>query len=150
MVSIRVKPDFGTIVDFAAVDVHEHLAARNRSDPVLSAVVPQRDYAPTSTLVTRAQNPALELLALWRAVWVGQESSTVVVDDVVFVFARLADSGVHKREYIVAVGVRVPSQDLGSVCRVTSSERYTRRPLLGHLDAVEARAIPVRHDEGWL
>ena len=65
-------------------------------------------YAPASAIVRGTHDLARELPAVWRAVWVGHESTTVVVDDVVFVLAGPADSSIGDGENVVVVHVIVP------------------------------------------
>lgn len=65
-------------------------------------------HAPTGADVRGAHDLACELLAVRRAVRVGQESAAVVVDDVVLVLASLADSSVGDGEHVIVVHVVVP------------------------------------------
>lgn len=65
-------------------------------------------YAPASAIVRGTHDLARELPAVWRAVWVGHESATVVVDDVVLVLAGPADSSICDGEHVVVVHVIVP------------------------------------------
>lgn len=65
-------------------------------------------YAPTGAVVRGAQDLACELLAVWHAFWVGQESAAVVVDDVVLVLARPANSSIGDGKDVIVVHIIVP------------------------------------------
>lgn len=79
-------------------------------------------YAPTGADVRRAHDLARELYAVRRSVWVGQESATVVVDDVVLVLAGLTNSGIGDGEDVIVVRVIVPG-----VCVSGALKREPRR-----------------------
>lgn len=72
-------------------------------------------YAPAGPDVRGAHDLARELLAVWRAVWAGQESAAVVVDDVVLVLAGLANSSVGDGEHVVVVHIVVPGVSVSRV-----------------------------------
>jgi hypothetical protein len=65
-------------------------------------------YVPASALVQRAQNVTLKLLALGSSIGISDEGSAVVVDDVVLVLARLANTGEGKGEDVVLVWIVLP------------------------------------------
>jgi hypothetical protein len=65
-------------------------------------------YVPAGALVQRAQNVALQLLALGSSLGIREVGSAVVVDDVVLVLARLANASEGKSEDVVLVCVILP------------------------------------------
>jgi hypothetical protein len=82
-------------------------------------------YAPTGTIVRGTQDLARELLAIWRALWVGQESAAVVVDDVVLVLAGLANSSIGDGEDIIVVHVVVLGVSVRNALRIGRRRVHT-------------------------
>jgi len=125
-------------------------------------------YAPTGAIVRGAHDLARELLAVWYALWVGQESATVVVYDVVLVLAGLAHSSISDGKHVIVVLVVVPKafvsavhrskgrvdhkphEDLGSVRRVATGQGDASAAADARLNAVQPGSVPIRHDDVWL